>query len=97
MAGINYINEEEYSRPLKAKKMEAEIQKAIELVEKFNIFLGTTEDCEEVYLDELDKKYCAIKCCELMLEEYPSQAPKGSHELERHIYWQKVLTHIKEM
>lgn len=35
-------------------------------------------------------KQCALIAVDEILNEYPSQCPKDSYEMERHIFWQEV-------
>lgn len=42
-------------------------------------------------------KQCAIIAVNEMLIEYPSQCPKDSYEMVRHLYWQEVKKEIEKI
>jgi hypothetical protein len=42
-------------------------------------------------------KGCAILAVDEMLNEYPSQVPKDSYEMERHLYWIEVKKEIEKL
>ena len=39
----------------------------------------------------------ALLCVNKILNEYPSQCPKDSYEMERHIFWQEVKQELLNM
>jgi hypothetical protein len=42
-------------------------------------------------------KQCALIAVNEMLNEYPSQVPKDSYEMERHLYWLEVKKEIEKL
>jgi hypothetical protein len=42
-------------------------------------------------------KQCALIAVDEMLIEYPSQCPKDSYEMVRHLYWQEVKQEIENL
>ena len=61
--------------------------KAIELYNKFYgipLYIKTIKQCCYYTVDEL-------------LNEYPSQCPKDSYEMERHLYWTEVKQEIEKL
>lgn len=42
-------------------------------------------------------KHCALVAVDEMLNEYPSQCPKDSYEMERHKYWEEVKQEIEKL
>jgi hypothetical protein len=42
-------------------------------------------------------KKCALIAVDEILNEYPSQVPKDSYEMERHLYWQEVKKEIEKL
>jgi hypothetical protein len=42
-------------------------------------------------------KQCALIALDEILNEYPSQVPKDSYEMERHLYWQEVKKEIEKL
>lgn len=69
-------------------------EKAIELVDKFRM---NVLDYEGSGLNTFKAKQCALIAVDEMLNEYPSQCPKDSYEMERHIYWQEVKQEIEKL
>ena len=76
-------------------------EKAQELVVKYSIKVEVffTEDSIPRIVNaqmrlELAKQ-CALIAVDEILNEYPSQAPKNSYEMERHIYFQEVKQEIE--
>ena len=43
-------------------------EKAIELVDKFTLYLGTDVDGDECYVDIIEAKQCALICVDEILE-----------------------------
>jgi hypothetical protein len=69
-------------------------EKSKELLNKF-----ASEKTPEGYkmfqtLDE--SKRCALIAVDEILNEFPSQCPGDSYEMERHLYWQEVKTEIEK-
>jgi hypothetical protein len=42
-------------------------------------------------------KKCALIAVDEMLNEYPSQCPKDSYEMERHIFWNQVKQGLEKL
>lgn len=42
-------------------------------------------------------KHCALIAVDEMLNEYPSQVPKDSYEMERHLYWLEVKQELYQL
>jgi len=57
--------------------------KAAKLRYLISIELGLQTEHEKVIK-------CALIAVDEILNEYPSQCPKDSYEMERHLYWQEV-------
>ena len=64
-------------------------EKAKELVDRYNYN-------NKHYLMP-DAKQCALIAVDEILNEYPSQCPKDSYEMERHIFWQEVKEKLLKM
>jgi len=74
-------------------------EKAKELRDKY-IFtsLDSNDDYETLKLKILiHAKRCAIMTVDEILNEYPNQCPKDSHEMERHLYWQEVKNELQKL
>ena len=66
-------------------------EKAKELFDKYNRFDFNT------IVDSTQRNYakqCALIAVNEMLNEYPSQCPKDSYEMERHLFWKQVKQEI---
>lgn len=48
------------------------------------LYIKTVKECCHILINE-------------MLEEFPSQCPEGSYEMERHLYWQEVKQEIDKL
>lgn len=48
-------------------------------------------------LSRIQAKECALIAVDELLEEFPSQCPKDSYEMERHIYWLQVKEEIQKL
>ena len=73
-------------------------EKAEELVDKMYFSRRYKEG--EDYIPEqarIHAKECALIAVDEMLNEYPSQVPKDSYEMERHLYWQEVKQEIEKL
>lgn len=72
-------------------------EKAEKLVDKFMIIIiFNIKQNIEVSIIESAKESALIAVDEI-LNEYPSQCPKDSYEMERHLYWQEVKQEIKKL
>jgi hypothetical protein len=67
-------------------------EKAEELVDKFVQYTPAEEEFEYPHA-----KQCALIAVDEMLNEYPSQVPKDSYEMERHLYWIKVKNELEKL
>jgi hypothetical protein len=65
-------------------------EKAEELVNKF-----TDVEDGEMYIGKA--KECALIAVDEILDEFPSQCPSDSYEMERHLYWQEVKQEIESL
>ena len=68
--------------------------------EKANkIFSKMHNEVYESYGTEIGfiSKQCALIAVGEMLNEYPSQVPKDSYEMERHLYWQEVKKELEKL
>jgi len=82
---------------LKTNKMTAK-EKADELIDKM-YYIGRYDDKED-YNPTMAwerAKQCALIAVDEMLNEYPSQVPKDSYEMERHLYWQEIKQEIEKL
>ena len=52
-------------------------EKAIELVDKFTLYLGTDVNGDECYVDILEAKQCALICVDEMLGIYDIEGYDG--------------------
>ena len=68
-------------------------EKAQELVNKFYMAIPS----DEMGLCDEASRQCALIAVDEILNEYPSQAPKNSYEMERHIYFQEVKQEIEKL
>ena len=66
-------------------------EKAIELVDKFTLYLGTDVNGDECYVDILEAKQCALICVDEILREIP----KRFDSEER--YWEDVKKEIEKL
>ena len=66
-------------------------EKAIELVDKFTLYLGTDVNGDECYVDILEAKQCALICVDEILREIP----KRFDSEER--YWEDVKKEIGKL
>ena len=66
--------------------------KAIELVHRYDLLQTYVEDFS---YDEA--KQCALIAVDEILNEFPSQCPKESYEMERHLFWQEVKQEIEKL
>jgi formaldehyde-activating enzyme involved in methanogenesis len=66
--------------------------KAEILVDKFVKYTPADSELEYPYAKE-----CAILAVNEILNEYPSQVPKDSYEMERHLYWIEVKKEIEKL
>jgi hypothetical protein len=69
--------------------------KADQLLIKFKM-----SECTHGYNDVRDlhaANRCAIIAVDEMLNEYPSQVPKDSYEMERHLYWIEVKNELQKL
>ena len=70
-------------------------EKAKELIDKF-----IHSESQDGYNDVRDI-HAAIRCALIavgeMLNEYPSQVPKDSYEMERHLYWIEVKNELEKL
>ena len=67
-------------------------EKAKELLDKFyNVDVISADMMSSC---NIDAKQCALIAVDEMLNEYPSQCPKDSYEMERHLFWQEVKNEI---
>jgi hypothetical protein len=69
--------------------------KADQLLIKFKM-----SECTHGYNDVRDlhaANRCAIIAVDEMLNEYPSQVPKDSYEMERHLYWIEVKNELEKL
>ena len=74
------------------------IAKAENLIEKFIPNTKIWNDEKKVLEDCIESaKRCALITVDEMLNEYPSQCPKYSYEMERHIFWQEVRQELLNM
>jgi hypothetical protein len=75
-------------------------EKAEELVHKFKkySYYPTTND-DVLFVNQLNfnAKQCALIAVDEMLNEYPSQVPKDSYEMERHLYWIEVKNELEKL
>jgi hypothetical protein len=48
---------------------------------------------------DVDKhaKQCALIAVDEILNEFPSQCPKESYEMERHLFWQEVKQELEKL
>lgn len=73
-------------------------EKADELIDKM-YYIGRYDDKED-YNPTMAwerAKQCALIAVDEMLNEYPSQVPKDSYEMERHLYWQEIKQEIEKL
>ena len=68
-----------------------EKEKAIELVDKFTLYLGTDVNGDECYVDVIEAKQCALICVDEILREIP----KRFDSEER--YWEDVKKEIGKL
>jgi hypothetical protein len=69
--------------------------KADYLLIKFHL-----SECTHGYNDVRDlhaANRCAIIAVDEMLNEYSSQVPKDSYEMERHLYWTEVKNELEKL
>lgn len=72
--------------------------KAENLIEKFIPNTRIWNDEKKVWEDCVESaKRCALIVVDETLNEYPSQCPKDSYEMERHIFWQEVKQELLNM
>ena len=72
--------------------------KAENLIEKFIPNTKIWNDEKKVWEDCIESaKRCALIAVDEILNEYPSQCPKDSYEMERHIFWQEVKQELLNM
>ena len=67
-------------------------EKAEELVNKYIPHIAGADRYNStlgIYDNHISKQ-CALIAVDEILNEYPSQCPKDSYEMERHIFWQEV-------
>jgi hypothetical protein len=78
-------------------------EKAKELVDKFyqttpnEAWINEPLGCTKNYKSWEQSKQCALIAVDEMLIEYPSQCPKDSYEMVRHLYWQEVKQEIEKL
>jgi len=74
-------------------------EKAKELVKKYSDIQIEIGSEYEGYLivKILQAKQCALISVDEILIEYPSQCPKDSYEMVRHLYWQEVKQEIEKL
>lgn len=65
-------------------------QKAEELYDSFSKHAKYWDCYNDAPLEINHTKQCALIAVNEILNEYPSQCPKDSYEMERHIFWQDV-------
>lgn len=70
-------------------------EKAEELFGKFAMYLRANLMYDEEANE--DAKQCALIAVDEILLEYPSQCPKGSYEMERHLFWEQVKQEIEKL
>ena len=72
--------------------------KAENLIEKFIPNTRIWNDEKKIWEDCIESaKICVIITVDEILNEYPSQCPKDSYEMERHIFWQEVKKELLKM
>jgi hypothetical protein len=67
-------------------------EKAEDLYGKFLQYVPAEEEFEHEYA-----KKCVLITVDEILEEYPSQCPPDSYEMERHLYWTEVKKEIEKL
>ena len=66
-------------------------EKAIELVDKFTLYLGTDVNGDECYVDILEAKQCALICVDEILSIYAVECRIGLSS-----YWQEVKQELNK-
>lgn len=66
-------------------------EKAEDLVAKFN----NPDRTNYPYVHNAQQ--CALIAVNEMLNDYPSQVPKNSYEMVRHLFWQEVKQEIEKL
>ena len=69
-------------------------EEAIELVDKFTLYLGTDVNGDECYVDIIEAKQCALICVDEMLE---IQYNWGGIDGEQYLYLQEVKQEINKL
>jgi hypothetical protein len=72
-------------------------EKALELYWKYYNRIEHTLSEEYSKHETFLCKQCALIALDEILNEYPSQVPKDSYEMERHLYWQEVKKEIEKL
>lgn len=70
-------------------------EKAKELFDKYATYVVMWSG--GIKVENQNCKQCALIAVNEILNEYPSQCPKDSYEMERHIFWQDVKKELLNM
>ncbi len=71
-------------------------EKAIELVNKFTLYLGTDVNGDECYVDIIEAKRCALICVDEIIKELTEEISPSVHGF-RHNYWKEVNQKINKL
>ena len=69
-------------------------EKAIELVDKFTLYLGTDVNGDECYVDIIEAKRCALICVDEILKNIPEEVMSYKPFMMNTDYWQEVRQEI---